>query len=131
MIKKAFKIAAVVIVVGIVGFFSARYYAYHGGKRDVASESAAFSVSSNAIVSEFSSNTEASNKKYLEKPVSISGTVTSIEGNAVILDKSVNCIFSSNIGKINVNDKVTIKGRVIGFDDLLGELKLDQCSIQN
>jgi hypothetical protein len=28
---------------------------------------------------------------------------------------------------IKKNQKVTLKGRVVGYDDLMGEIKLDQC----
>jgi hypothetical protein len=31
---------------------------------------------------------------------------------------------------LKVNDSVTVKGRCIGFDDLLEEIKLDQCTIK-
>lgn len=129
MLKKSFKISGIVIVFLLVSFFSVRYYINNGGKRDIASEVSAFNVSSKTIINEFTSNTEASNKKYLEKPVSISGVVTSVNDKEVILDNSVNCNFLSTVNSLKKNQQVTIKGRVIGYDDLLGELKLDQCNL--
>ncbi|HNP32526.1 MAG TPA: hypothetical protein PKN96_04490 [Flavobacterium sp.] len=128
MQKKALKILGMVIVVFIISAFSIRYYIDNGGKRDIASETAAFAVDSKSIVSEFTKNQEASNKKYLEKPVSVSGTITSINDKEVILDESVNCNFIKFEGNLKKDQKVIIKGRVVGYDDLLGELKLDQCS---
>jgi len=127
--NKKLKIIAFIIIVIIVGFFSVRYYAYHGGKRDIQSEDTAFTVSSKAIVDEFTSNMDASNKKYLEKPVAISGTVTSVNGNEVIVDEVINCNFLTADSSIKKDQKVVVKGRVIGYDDLLGELKLDQCNL--
>lgn len=129
MLKKSFKISGIVIIFLLVSFFSVRYYINNGGKRDIASEVSAFNVSSKTIINEFTSNTEASNKKYLEKPVSISGVVTSVNDKEVILDNSVNCNFLSTVNSLKKNQQVTIKGRVIGYDDLLGELKLDQCNL--
>ena len=32
--------------------------------------------------------------------------------------------------KINPTNDISLKGRIIGYDDLLEELKLDQCIIQ-
>jgi len=32
---------------------------------------------------------------------------------------------------LNIATQITIKGRVIGFDDLLEQIKLDQCFILN
>lgn len=131
MFKKAIKITFIAIIVVAAAFFSIRYYAYNAGKRDLASEEVAYDVTSGAIVSEFTSNTPASNKKYLEKAVAVTGTVTAVNGQEIVLDNSVNCNLTSNPITLKKNQKTTIKGRVIGFDDLFGELKLDQCTIQN
>jgi len=132
MDKKIKKIIIVIFALGlvlVVGFFGARYYAYNAGKRDVQSEEAAFSLTTKAIITEFTTNVEAANKKYLEKPVAVSGIVTSVNATEVIIDASVNCNFTTADSSIKNGQSVTVKGRVVGYDDLLGELKLDQCSI--
>lgn len=129
MSKRRLKIIGTLVLVLIVAFFSMRYYVYNAGKRNIASEETAFEVSSNAIVTEFISNTTASNKKYLEKPVAVSGVITSVNDKEVIIDNSVNCNFLTASNSLKKNQKVTIKGRVVGFDDLLGEVRLDQCSL--
>jgi hypothetical protein len=127
--KKKFLVLAIVLIT--IGFFSVRYYIYHGGKRNIQLEDTAFTVTSNTIVAEFTSNVQASNKKYLEKPVVVSGTVTSIIATGVILDKVVNCNFSTVDTSIKKNQKITVKGRVVGYDDILEELQLDQCNLSN
>ena len=129
MLKRRLKILAILAVVVIVSFFSARYYVYNAGKRDIQSEDTAFAVSSKEIVAEFISNTDASNKKYLEKPVAVSGIITSVNDKEVILNNSVNCSFLIAANSLKKNQKVTIKGRVVGYDDLLGEVRLDQCNL--
>jgi len=126
--KKVLKISVVIIIMLLISFFSIRYYINNAGKRDIATETTAYEVSSQSILNEFTANTDASNKKYLEKPVSISGIVTSIHDKALILDNSVNCTFLISVNAVKINQKMIVKGRVIGFDDLLGEVKLDQCS---
>jgi hypothetical protein len=131
MLKRRLKILIAIVFVVIVSFFSLRYYAYNAGKRDIQSEETAFVVSSKEIVTEFTSNTTASNKKYLEKPVAISGIVTSVNGKEVIIDNSVNCSLIIATNSIKKDQKVTIKGRVVGYDDLLGEVRLDQCNLSN
>ena len=127
--NKKLKILLLFIVVIAVGFISMRLYINYGGKRDIQSEETAFTVSSKAIVDEFISNADASNKKYLEKPVAISGTVTSVNGKEVIVDDIVNCNFSTLDSSIKKDQKVVVKGRVIGYDDLMGSVNMDQCSI--
>ena len=129
MSKRRLKILGIAVVVVIVSFFSMRYYVYNAGKRDIQSEETAFAVTSDKIATEFTSNTTASNKKYLEKPVAISGTITSVNGKEVILDNSVNCTFLSATNSLKKDQKITIKGRVVGYDDLLGEVRLDQCNL--
>ncbi len=129
MLKRRLKILGIIALVIVVSFFSIRYYVYNAGRRDIQSEETAFAVSSEAIVTEFSSNATASNKKYLEKTIAVSGVITSIKGEEVILDNSVNCNFLTASISLKKNQKLTIKGRVVGYDDLLGEVRLDQCNL--
>ena len=58
--------------------------------------------------------------------VQVSGTVTALEDSLYILDKAVVCIPAADI-KFNINKKefVTVKGRCLGNDDLLMEVRLD------
>jgi len=129
MKKRSVKFLGIIIVVLVITFFSIRYYIYNSGRRDIKSEETAFEVSSEAILNDFTSNTTTSNKKYLEKTITVSGIITSVKGEEVILDNSVNCNLLTASKSLKKNQKVTIKGRVVGYDDLLGEVKLDQCNL--
>ena len=129
MKKRSVKFLGIIIVVLVITFFSIRYYIYNSGRRDIQSEETAFEVSSDAILKDFTSNTTTSNKKYLEKTITVSGIITSVNGEEVILDNSVNCNLLTASISLKKNQKVTIKGRVVGYDDLLSEVKLDQCSL--
>lgn len=118
------------VLAGVVAFpYLKNYLVYSYGKRDVQAEAAAFTSTSKNIVAEFTTNTEAANKKYLEKPVAVSGTITSVNNKEIILDESVNCNLIAADPSLKQGQAVTIKGRVVGYDDLLGELKLDQCNL--
>jgi len=117
------------VAVLLIAFFAVRYYIFYGGKRDIQSETAAFTVTAKDIAAEFAADVNNSNKKYLEKPVAVSGTVTSVKDKEVILDNTVNCNFLVADATLKNGQKVTIKGRVVGYDDLLGEVKLDQCNL--
>lgn len=120
----------IVVIAGVLAFPAIKnYLVYSYGKRDVQSEAAAFTISTKNIVAEFTANTEAANKKYLEKPVAVSGTITSVNTKEVILDETVNCNLTAADASLKEGQAVTIKGRVVGYDDLLGELKLDQCNL--
>ena len=117
-------------MVGIVAFPSIKnYMVYNFGKRDIKSEEAAFTLKTKDIVAEFTTNEAAANKKYLEKPVAISGVITSVNDKEVIIDEVAICNFSTAEATLKAGQTVTIKGRVVGYDDLLGGVNLDQCSI--
>ncbi|MDD5152049.1 MAG: hypothetical protein PHC28_16480 [Flavobacterium sp.] len=126
MNKKFRTIIFSIVVVGIVAFTGFNYIMY-GGARNLATEETAFEVTSKNIANEFASNIEASNKKYLEKAIAIKGTITKITGNEVIMDGSIICNLKDFDATIQKDQIVTLKGRVVGYDDLMGELKLDQC----
>lgn len=127
--KRNTKIFLFSIGVLLIAFFAVRYYIFYGGKRDIQSESTAFTVAAKDIAAEFAADVNNSNTKYLEKPVVISGTITAVEGTSAILDQLVNCNFSETKTTFKAGEKVTVKGRVVGFDDLLGEVKMDQCNL--
>lgn len=115
-----------IAMVGILAFTGYNYVMY-GGARNLSSEETAYKVSSKSISTEFSSNVETANKKYLEKAIAIEGTITKITGTEVIIDNSIICNLKELDPSITKNQIITLKGRVVGYDDLLGELKLDQC----
>lgn len=119
-------IAVAIVVIGIAGL-AGYSYVMHGGARNLSDEDAAYSVSSKSITTEFSSNVDMANKKYLEKAIVIKGTVTKITGKEITIDNSIICNLNDLDTTIQKDQTITLKGRVVGYDDLMGELKLDQC----
>jgi len=113
------------VLIGVAGYS----YIMHGGERNLLNEDAAFTVSSKKILAEFVSNTEGSNKKYLEKAVAITGVITEKSDKDVTIDNSIICSLKNPNSTIKKDNQITLKGRVVGYDDLMGELKLDQCFI--
>lgn len=125
--KKNIKILSIVLVVLIIGFFSYNYV-MTAGSRDLGKEKSEFNILAVNIFTEFSANTEIANTKYLNKAVEIYGKVTSVNENVITLDKKVSCQLAVS-EKVLIESQLKIKGRVTGYDDLLQELKLDQCII--
>ncbi len=98
--------------------------------RDIKQEQAKFTLSSNTIVNEFIQNPSVSEKKYLNKTIEISGTVSEINDNDITLDDNVFCLLKVTDSKaIEINAQIKIKGRCIGYDDLLEQIKMDQCTL--
>ncbi len=117
----------VITAFGIFGYC----YIWYGGARNVAAEDAVFTVSSKSIIDEFDSNIDKSNTKYLEKAIAIKGTVSQINPKQIIIDNTIVCDLKESDPSIKKGQLLTLKGRVVGYDDLMGELKLDQCSVVN
>ena len=70
--------------------------------------------------------------EWQDKVVVITGKITSLDEKGCILSSGIFCQFKdiSQISSLSNEQEITLKGRVIGYDDLLEELKLDQCIIQ-
>ena len=117
-----------IVLIGIVGY----NYLYKE-HRDIESEDARFSLTAQEIHSEFNRDLVVSQNKYSNETIEISGFVSEINETEITIDDMVFCQFSEQINQeeIPLYSKITIKGRFIGYDDLLGQIKLDQCILIN
>jgi hypothetical protein len=118
-----------ILLVGVLVVAISINYVFNGGTRDLATEEVAFTVSSKDIIGEFTSNVIIATNKYSDKAISISGKVTAVSDSIVTLDNTIICNFKIPDTNIKNDQSINVKGRLVGFDDLMGELKLDQCSI--
>ncbi len=100
--------------------------------RDIKNENAEFKMNSSDLASFFSTNLNEAETKYLNATIEVSGQITDLNTNSITLDDKVFCQFTIAIeNTIDKNVPIKIKGRVIGYDDLLEQVKLDQCSVNN
>ena len=104
------------------------YYYTQKPHRNITTEKVEFRLSSDSLLNEFISNEIIASSKFLDKTLVIFGSVTEINKNFLTLDDKIYCKFDGVIPKNNSNSKIVIKGRCIGFDSLLEQIKLDQCS---
>ena len=95
--------------------------------RDIKSEQAVYTLNSTDLINEFIVNPSDSEKKYLNKTIEVKGNITEINGFDLTLDDNIFCQFKFKIEAQSNN--VKIKGRFIGYDNLLEQIKLDQCNI--
>ena len=119
------------IVIVILAAFVAYNYIYQD-HRDIKSETAEFSMPSSEIMLQFSEDATSAEQKYLNKTIEVSGIISDKTSNDITIDDKVFCQFTETLKSDNqINSKIKIKGRVIGYDDLLEQVKLDQCTIIN
>ena len=93
-------------------------------------------LSTNEIVTEYQGSAEdfkhllqSDFEKWHNKIVQISGTITEINEEGILLNHDVYCQFEDKQINVVEDDVITLKGRVIGYDELLEETKLNQCII--
>lgn len=77
---------------------------------------------------EFEKNGSVATKKYLNKIIVITGVVSEKDSESITLEDKILCYLSTNTDN-NFETKIVIKGRCIGFDELLEVVKLDECSL--
>ena len=67
--------------------------------------------------------------QWHNKVIQITGTITAIQEEGILLNQDIYCQFDDKLINAAENEVITLKGRVIGFDELLEEIKLNQCII--
>lgn len=124
------KILYGIIIIVIFSFFVYRYmYQDH---RDISAETATFVTSVPELEKEFVANDSLASLKYQDKTIEFSAKVTALdpENKAIILDSKIFATFNDSISKeIILGKTLRIKGRFLGYDELLEEFKMDQTSI--
>lgn len=131
MKKRKLRIAAIVVLIIAASLLYGYYGFLYKPARDIGSETSAFNVTANELAGEYGKDVKTADTKYLNQTMEINGRVTEIRDSLVLLDSKVVCGFDALPMDTALNKNVTIKGRCIGFDELFGEVKLDQCTIKH
>lgn len=119
-----------IILVGILLIILLAYSYVYQGHRDIEKEKAEFKMDAEIIIKEFSMNSQESETKYLNKTIEVKGNVTNQSEKSISLNENIFCQFTELFpSKLKTNTEISIKGRFIGYDDLLEELKFDQCTV--
>jgi hypothetical protein len=121
------------LLVGLVIALLGYNYIYQD-HRDIASEAPDYTISATELTQAFQKNEETATKKYLNKTVLVEGVVNTINSEGLTIEPSVFFALSEKeVGNPAVSKATTIKvkGRCIGYDNLLEEIKFDQASIQD
>lgn len=120
-------VLAILIIMSIVSY----NYLYKN-HRDISSEEASFSIKVDALANDFKVDKNKANAKYLDKTMEVFGIITAIDTTAktIIIETILSATFERKFNiEIKVSEMVTIKGRFIGYDELLEEYKMDQVTI--
>lgn len=129
MNKKKYQWIAAIVLLLVCG----AAYLYNGvlykDARNIEKEEAAHRLSSAKLLHEYKQDLTTSDSAYLNKTIEVSGKVTQVSDSLLTLDSGISCSFGTRLGQEIKGTKVTLKGRCIGFDELMEEVKLDQCTL--
>lgn len=106
------------------------YYGYlFKASRNIVSEEPAYKITAVQLLTDYNSNQQKANSLYLNKTIEVTGKVTKVSDSIVMVDTGVFCLSSVKVNKDLEGQKVVVKGKCIGYDELFQEVKLDQCTI--
>jgi len=127
MKRKTFIIAAILLIAIVVVGYNIIYKDH----RDIKTEEAEFTLTASQLSGEFSANESAATAKYADKTISVSGMVTAFDkvSGTLTLDEILSATLLDKNANVPIKSPVKIKGRLVGYDDLLGELKMDQVTL--
>lgn len=126
-IKFVFALLAFILVATAFVYFYV--YKQH---RNISLEQPDYVLSSKDLISVFSLNQEIANKKYVDQTISIYGKITSLDLKSRIIiidDKIVAVLLNDQVQNFSIGKEIKIKGRLVGYDDLFEEIKMDQSSV--
>jgi tRNA_anti-like len=121
-----------ILVILLIGLLTCAYFYVYQDHKDVAAASADFTISVADLQREFMENDSLATLKYQDKVVELSGIITAVEvpSKSIVIDEKLFAVFDAAIpSEVKNKDKVTIKGRFLGYDELLEEFKIDQVSL--
>ena len=125
--KITWSLMRVLIPLFIIGI-TIIYFTYNKPHKDFNKTPSQFTIESKKLISFYQNSSEDANTKYLDKIILITGTITDFEENIIILDNGIVCTLdpSQKIDdQIYMGSEISIKGRCIGDDDLLEEIRVD------
>lgn len=113
-----------ITLIALVGYFGYNYmYKDH---RDIKTEVSEIEIAAPYLLERFKKD---DGKDLLNRTITVTGTITQIESAIITIDGNVHCSFGNQVNGFKNGDRIAIKGRCIGYDDLFEIVKLDQCTI--
>ncbi len=128
--KKTWKVLITLVIVGAIAGGWAVWYVFFKPHRDVSSEKAAYTLTAEELNKAIEEGKMAT---YIDKAILVTGEVTESDARHLVMGAVV-CNFEEtsplDVSKAAVGSKVSVQGRVSTFNDLMGEVVMDKCSIK-
>ena len=126
------KKAIPLVVAALVAAFVVVYSMYNKPHRDYASEEVAKSWSSTELVAWHTSHPASEHVEWQDQVMQVSGNVTSVSDRGIVLSPGAVVTWEEGRQPASAPEgAVTIQGRLVGFDDLFGEVRIDHARLVN
>ena len=115
-----------------IAFFGIVFFTYNKPHKDFSGAQADITLEAAKLYEHYQNNLSDANLKFLDKVLLVNGPVTELNSNLVIIGGNIVCSLDSSYvldTGIKLDDKISVKGRCIGYDDLFGEVRIDHCFI--
>jgi hypothetical protein len=129
MKKKILLGMLLLLIIASLGFLYLYSYKAH---RDISLEKVDYVVTISGLEREFTANERSAYTKYQNKIIELTAAVSGIDSTSkgIVLEEKVFATFKDSLPKkITSGKTLKIKGRFLGYDELLGEFKIDQSSV--
>jgi len=126
--RTIFRFFLALCIIGLIIIYNT-YYKPH---KDFNKSSFEVTIESKDLFSLYQDNIDNANSRFLDKILLVKGNITNIEKDIIILDNAVICALDPSqavTDDIHLNKKIAVKGRCIGYDDLLEEIRIDHSFI--
>ena len=115
-----------------IAFFGTVFFTYNKPHKDFSAAQADITLEAAKLYEHYQNDLSDANLKFLDKVLLVNGPVTELNSNLVIIGGNIVCSLDSLYvldTSIKLDDKISVKGRCIGYDDLFGEVRIDHCFI--
>ncbi|HET8736988.1 MAG TPA: hypothetical protein VFM69_10340 [Pricia sp.] len=96
--------------------------------RNIADEEASFTLTASELQESF--RRSGSETKMADQVIKTRGKITALDEKSASLDRKVEVSFTEKLPPgVEIGMEITVKGRCVGYDDLLQMVKVDQAML--
>ena len=130
---KKSRVIAMMLLSILLAAGSFLYYQFNKPHRDFAAEEAAYTLSAEGLVKAYKQDPSLSDSLYVDQLVAVSGEISELKENALLLSPGIYLSLDStqSMKALQVGQQVSLVGRVLSYDPLFEEVKMDNARIQN
>lgn len=130
---KKIKLTLTLIAISLIAGGAFIYYQFNKPHRDFSEEEAAFTLTATELVKAYQQDENLSDSLYVDQLIAVQGEVSELKDQAVVLKPGVYLSLDSTQSAegISVGQQTTLVGRVLSYDPLFEEVKMDNARLKN